>query len=277
MDFLSKVNNLLNKPFPEEESSLGQTRNLGLLSLFIFLFLFIFQPFGISTYDSNKFWLCLGFGLTTFIAMLVYTFLLKLIVRIKGAQGNWTFGKWILNNIVIMLFISVANFLFSRLWIIGFIDWSLFPHMMYGTLMIGIIPLVILGAVSLNWQEKKYQKISKAINLDKSESQLNPKSSKQIFEIAAEHIRFVEALQNYVKIGYVNQDGSFKTKTERSTLKNILEESIDTNIIKCHRSYLVNRDAIISTEGNAQGLILSLKDCEQAIPVSRSYVAEFRR
>jgi DNA-binding LytR/AlgR family response regulator len=45
--------------------------------------------------------------------------------------------------------------------------------------------------------------------------------------------------------------------------------------IKCHRSYVVNRNHIVSTSGNAQGLKLKLKDIEEPIPVSRTLTKLF--
>ena len=98
-----------------------------------------------------------------------------------------------------------------------------------------------------------------------------------LMNLASHQIRYIEALQNYAKIGYINSTGQLIERTERATLKSILNEVEGSPIVKCHRSFLVNREAIISTSGNAQGLLLTLSDCDKTIPVSRSYVPAFRR
>ena len=90
-------------------------------------------------------------------------------------------------------------------------------------------------------------------------------------------IRYIEALQNYAKIGYINTEGQLKEQVERSTLKGIIQQIADTSIVKCHRSFLVNRDHITQVTGNAQGLQLTLADCKKSVPVSRAFVSVFRK
>lgn len=276
MELASKIISTLNKPFPEDESFIHHLKTISFVSLFAFVFLFIFQPFGIADAPESKFWISFGFGLVTFIAMLIYALLFNLIVHLKPRLGRWTYWKWIVYNLGIMVFISLANFLFARLWFFGDIIWSLYPTMMYSTLMIGIIPITAVGAIALHRQEKKYQKISIDINQNKIEQPQIGAVGNYIFEIPIEQIRFVEALQNYVNVAFVDTNGKFSKKTERSTLKKIIEELGDSQIVKCHRSYLVNKNEIISTSGNAQGLLLKLNNCQEEIPVSRSFVPKFR-
>lgn len=277
MHFFNTIIQILHKPFPEEESRFGSLKVITILSLFVVFFLYIFQPFGISTLPSNKFWICLGFGVMTFLATIVYEFIVGQLFQLKGKGENWTFGKWIINNLGAMLCISLANFLFARLFIFGYIQWDLFPHMIYGTFMIGIIPIVVLGGFSLMKQEKKFQHLAAEINQREVPPVIKPSVEKTVlFDIPIQQIRFVEALQNYVKIGYINTEGLLIKQTQRATLKQITKETTGSAIVKSHRSFLVNRDAIISTSGNAQGLLLTLSDCDVMIPVSRSYVKFFR-
>ncbi len=158
----------------------------------------------------------------------------------------------------------------------GYIKWEFFPIMIKNTFAIGIFPLVVLGAISLLRQEKKYQLIANEINQQPDIIDAQPINEQLIFNIPIHQIRYIEALQNYVKIGHINAKGVLTEQTERATLKSILLEVKGSTIIKCHRSFLVNREAIISTSGNAQGLLLTLSDCDRIIPVSRSYVSVFR-
>jgi len=276
--FFDKIVQILRKPFPADENRLGYYKILTILSVFITLFLYIFQPFGISTLDSYKFFICLGFGSMTFLGGAIYEIVIYQILNLKGQPEKWTYGKWILNNLGIMIFISFANFIFARLLIFGYIQWNLFPQMIYATFMIGIIPLVVLGGLSLYKNEKKYQIIANEINQTKTtSSRFNDTGNFSIFDIPTRQIRYIEALQNYAKIGYINSEGYLKVQIERITLKKVLAETKGTAIIKCHRSFLVNKDAIITTDGNAQGLLLSLADCDKIIPVSRTLVPLFRK
>jgi len=266
------------KPFPQAENTFEFLRLLVYISLFVAFFLLVFQPFGIHLIEEQKVWICLGFGSMTFLGASVFEITIGRWMKAMGFRDNWTFYKWILYNAGALLLISLFNFIYIRLVFFGFIQWDLFPSMLYGTFMIGIIPLVILGGVYLNKEEAKFQSISQEIN--KKHTEPNATSPKEeeiiIYGILVAQIRYVEALQNYIKIGFIDTEGVQREQIERATLKNFAEQAAETPIIQCHRSFMVNRSAIISTSGNAQGLLLTLTDCDKVIPVARSRVNEFR-
>jgi len=278
MKLLKKIIEFLKKPFPQEESRLDTLKIIIGISVFVTLFLYIFQPFDMSQMESGQFLICLCFGAMTFIASVIYEFGIIQVLNLKKDHSKFTFGKWIIYVIGIMLCISLANFLFVRLMFFDDIRWYLFHYTVRGTFAVGIFPVVVLGGLALLRQEKKYQGIADEMN---RKTTTNAPAKHQVdqsmFDIPIHQIRYVEALQNYVKIGYINTEGQLTSQTERATLKRALDEVQGSFIVKCHRSFLVNQEAIISTAGNAQGLQLTLADCEKIIPVSRSYVAAFRK
>jgi DNA-binding LytR/AlgR family response regulator len=47
------------------------------------------------------------------------------------------------------------------------------------------------------------------------------------------------------------------------------------NVMKTHRSYVVNLDAIEDVKGNAQGFLLKLYGAEELVPVSRNNINDF--
>ena len=268
---------ILLKPFPVEESWEAFFRIAIGISVFIFLFLVVFEPFGISTIEHNKWFYCFGFALVGLIGMLVFEWLLDVIFQLKRIPEKYTFWKWILYMMGMIFIISLANFIFARLVFFGDINWQLFPAMIKGTVAIGIFPIIFLGGAALLGIERKYQVISEEINHYPQDDKINEENILSIFNIPVNRIRYVEALQNYVKIGHITDTGTFAERTERSTLKNIIDQVQNSSLLKCHRSFLVNKDAITKTTGNAQGLQLLMSDCDKVIPVSRSYVKQFRR
>ncbi|MFK7934324.1 MAG: LytR/AlgR family response regulator transcription factor, partial [Saprospiraceae bacterium] len=150
--------------------------------------------------------------------------------------------------------------------------------MLYGTFMIGVIPFVVVSGIYLNREEHKFQSISAEINQKRptATAPISTKKEATIFEIPLPQIRYVEALQNYIKIGFVSAEGTITEQVERATLKHFAEQAKNTSMVRCHRSFMVNQETIISSTGNAQGLQLRLADCDKVIPVSRSRVAQFR-
>jgi DNA-binding LytR/AlgR family response regulator len=91
-------------------------------------------------------------------------------------------------------------------------------------------------------------------------------------KLDASKVRFVEAMQNYVTVWFV-VDGKLKKEVLRSTLIAAEKQFEHSDVVRCHRSYLVNVDAIEKVSGNAQGLKLKLQDVsDMEIPVSRSFI-----
>ena len=81
---------------------------------------------------------------------------------------------------------------------------------------------------------------------------------------------------NYIEFYLRESDGEIKRHIKRNTLLNV-ERQLDEipNIIRVHRSYLVNLYKVESVQGNAQGYKLSIKDSNAEVPVSRSYIPDF--
>lgn len=276
MNFFRSLFELLNRPFPEEDSWAVYLWNILLISGFVAGFLYLFQPFGIHAIESHKLLICLGFGAMTFLASLLFDQLNSLIKRLRNSNRTFTFGHWIIQTIGLVFTISLANFFYARS-LFGTLRWEFLPSMIYSTFAIGIFPLFFMGALALIRAERKYQHVADTINQRPPRTNSTSYSAEeQLYSIPKGQIRYVEALQNYVKIGYVSAEGDLIEQTERATLKSVLALVGKGPIVRCHRSYLVNQEAITSTAGNAQGLLLSLRDCEKKIPVSRSYVSIFK-
>jgi len=275
----AQMNNLtrfLYKPFPQEEDISDAIRIITVISLFVVGFLYVFKPFGLHLKESGLFFLCLGFGTVTFAVSILYELLLRYVLKIKGEQARYTFGKWTLYMAGIILCISLANFVFVRVTLFNDIQWGLYPYMLRGTFAVGFFPIIVLGAIAMLRQEKKYQNIADELNHQTRTDHIKQSDNPEIFGVPSSQVKYIEAMQNYINIGHIDPNGLFKVQTERATIKSLANQTLGNSIMRCHRSFLVNRESIASTAGNAQGLLLSLTDCEKKIPVSRSYVADFR-
>lgn len=270
---MAYIQQLLAKPFPQEESLWSTVKIAGGISIFVAFFLYLFEPFGLHTLESNKLLICLGFGLASFCASVSYEVLMVKGLKFKGEFANFTFGRWVLYLIGVMVCISLANFLFIRLVYFGDIHWALYPKMLMSTFAIGLFPILFLGGLAVLRLERKYQIVA-AEFIRKKPDELESKGI--LFGIPVEQVRYIEAMQNYIKIGHITREGEFKEQTERATLKGFSDEIQSDKILRCHRSYMINTQSINSASGNSQGLQLVLDGCEKQIPVSRSYVPAFR-
>ena len=82
---------------------------------------------------------------------------------------------------------------------------------------------------------------------------------------------YIESADNYVNIYYSNK-GKFSRFMLRSTLKSIEDTFSDCDLVRCHRSYVVNFNKVKIVRKEKMGLFLDLDfDKAPEIPVSKTY------
>lgn len=264
--------NLLGHPFHEEENRKNSIFNFFLISLFVAGFLYTVRPFNMDYTGEDALLFSLIFGLITFTTILIYDFSTRIILgdRIKGE--SFTLGKWILITMGLILTIGICNYLFlyfsydrpiRYLW-----------GMIYSTFLIGIFPLVFIGTISMVARERKNETIAEELNI-LSIAKATDKEVLKIWGIDSACILYIESLQNYVRIWYIDNE-ELQNKMERATMKSIEQLVLSSTLIRCHRSYIVNKSKVVDVKGNAQGLKLYLEHTTFVIPVSRSFIPAFK-
>jgi DNA-binding LytR/AlgR family response regulator len=93
------------------------------------------------------------------------------------------------------------------------------------------------------------------------------------FSILLEDLLYLEATDNYVTIFYLDK-GKINKYLIRNSLKNLEPVLQPRNIMRCHRSYMVNFEKVKILRKEKGGLFLEL-DTEHnfSLPVSKTYVA----
>ena len=92
------------------------------------------------------------------------------------------------------------------------------------------------------------------------------------FSIKKENLLYLESAENYVNICYLNK-GKVSKYLLRDTLKKIEESFSGTEIIRCHRSYMVNFEKVKVIRKDRDGLKLEFDNPSVTdIPVSKTYV-----
>lgn len=80
---------------------------------------------------------------------------------------------------------------------------------------------------------------------------------------------YIESSHNYSTV-FWKTDNGLEKKILRVYLKNIETQLNNSFIVRCHRSYIVNINAITHVTGNTNGYKLSLEGTDVTIPVSRA-------
>jgi len=92
------------------------------------------------------------------------------------------------------------------------------------------------------------------------------------FSVQMDALYYIESDTNYITIYYSNQ-GKLEKYLMRSSLKMVLEENENDNLVRCHRSYIVNFEKVkLYKKDKEGGVIELLNDLLPAIPVSKSYI-----
>jgi len=276
----------LNKPYP----MIVGLKNKLLLSfgfgLFVYLFLLFFQPFGIEEDIRNKFVYLSGFGFITIGVMLSCYIIIPLIVPSVFNEERWTIAKEIIFILCNVALISFFNNWYNS--IVGVSENSRqlgLVSFIVMTLSVGVFPITFLTFIRESLlaqkQERIASEITSKIQVEKNEKELPPsplqnikissESKSEDFEIPLANLLFIKSEGNYCQV-FHKKKGVLKKELLRTSLKSIENQLNEySEIIRCHRSYIVNKNQISKISGNARSYNLHFDDYDNKLPVSRSF------
>ncbi len=92
------------------------------------------------------------------------------------------------------------------------------------------------------------------------------------FSIAAENLYYIESDDNYIKVWYSDSEGEIKQYMLRCPLKTVEESFLDSDLVRCHRKYMVNisKVRILKAEKDGYRISLGLEGVD-TIPISKTY------
>ena len=78
---------------------------------------------------------------------------------------------------------------------------------------------------------------------------------------------------NYIQVVFIDENLKQVKKMIRATMKSLEENLKDyPTFLRVHRSYIVNKNKITKSTGNAQGITLYLDNTTEIVPVSRKFI-----
>jgi hypothetical protein len=273
----------LKQPFPKAEN---KWRNIILVSLFVTLFLSVFQPFGIERIGerNNKYIFIVGFGLVTLISLVINLIIIERLFSRFFKEKDWCLYKelfWLFFNV---FSIGLGNMFYISLFFNNHYEISFANVLSYqlGTFAVASFPITFYTITKHNYLFKNHAAsatyLNDSLKTESKHDQLNKsiclysynKMKKVEFDI--NDLYFIESKGNDIDV-YFYEDNLITSKTLRNTLKKSLEYLADSaDIVQCHRAYVVNLNKINNVEGNSQGLVLKLANCDIEVPVSRGFV-----
>jgi DNA-binding LytR/AlgR family response regulator len=246
-------------------------------SLFALVFINIYSPFGVDRW----------FNLTrieflTYSSLVILTGVLVVVIS-RIAMYNtgrkhmikiWHYLAWIFAEIMLMsLFYALfEKFVLKDIRILS----DLVELSARNTALVLLLPYSVMW-LYFSWRDKKEQ-IERMADIQSFSGNVRDmipfydEKSVLRFSVNKESLLYLESAENYVSICYLNK-GKISKYLLRDTLKKMEENFSGTEIIRCHRSYMVNFEKVKVIRKDKDGLKLELDDPSVIdIPVSRTYV-----
>ena len=272
---------ILQQPYPFPNKSVGICLRKSLIEgAGVALFFIIFQPFGLNEWQHPyKLWVLIGFGAIVSICTAFNRVVLPVLFPKFFIEQKWVVWKEIADILILLLFITCANMFYSKLFFsylpltpIGFIA------MFFIVALVGLVPISFGVMSNYIMQLKKYNQtiVVQAYETIKSEEKaitiikLIAENEKDILELSTDDLFFIESSDNYSTVFY-QKSNTLQKELLRSSLTRLEGQINYPDIVRCHRSYVVNLDKVEKVTGNAQGYKLHLLSLDLTVPVARKY------
>ena len=246
-------------------------------SIFALVFINAYSPFGADQwYNVTRLEFFTYSSLTILVGVLVVVIsrIVMYHVSKRHSINLWQYLLWIFAEVFSM---AAAYAAFEKLFLKDgrlFVD--LLKNSARNTALVLLLPYSVLW-LYFSWRDKKEQIDRLAEFPSSSENTRNMLAfydDKGIlkFSIKKENLLYLESAENYVNICYLNH-GKISKYLLRDTLKKIEETFAGTEIIRCHRSYMVNFEKVKVIRKDKDGLKLEFDNPSVTdIPVSKTYV-----
>ncbi len=271
---------ILNQPYPFSEKSIPQIVFQSILEgLFVAFFLIVIEPFGLGNWqiENKNFYLFL-YGIVTTVCVLILRIIVYLNFSKYQSQSNWTIFKEIISILSLISLITIGNYLLTS--IVFDLKHSVegFANMFFMVLVIGIFPTVFGVMANYLYHFKKYSKEIEVQTISTNQSPflkevkitLIAENEKDTLVIEPENLFYIESADNYSTI-FFQKNEQLQKELIRSSLARLVAQINDKNIVRCHRSFIVNMANVQKVKGNAQGYKLHLDAYNLEVPVARKY------
>ena len=236
---INKLLTLLRSPYP---SLVKRWKSVIIPSLIVFLILFVLQPFGISMMGGYKFWVVLGYGVVSSLALSISTYLFPALFPRYHSEKNWTLGRELLGTLGACLLIAIGNCFYTA-WVFGsfILSWKGFLISLAWVAVLAPFPIIFFlmwnrnlqlvrnlkEATEINYALAKRENTQKEKIRTRNEEQIGESSAveevaeeeeetpmqlvfsggtKEMLEVDAHTLFYVEAEGNYIRVAYSSAD-----------------------------------------------------------------------
>ena len=255
-------------------------------ALFSVLFLLVSIPF------SNNAWFRLGnstfFGFTALFASISLAILIVSKVTMYKTRNilpmtYWGYSAWCLSEIVL---ITVLYTIFT-VTIAQPEDQNgiaIFFHALVYTFVCLGVPYIIAGMFFTIIDQNRTIRLMNMQDVVTDETPAETAAPVQKFtlfdnngvlklSVSSANLYYVEADDNYIKVWYADQQGALQTYMLRCRLKTVEESFAGSDLIRCHRKFIVNMQKVkvLQKVGAVYEITLD-NEAIAPIPVTKTYI-----
>lgn len=246
-----------------------------LTALFALVFINIYKPFSSSNWyavSEFKFFVFSSLIILTGVLVVVLSRIVMYYWGRKHAISIYGYGVWIVLEIFFMsLFYTIYTLVLNpeREYL------NVFKESAINTSLVLLLPYSVLHFY-FSYQEKERQ--LRLLEENRAEAAMKQtvfsfydEKNELRLSVKRNNLLYLESADNYVCIWYLNK-GLLTKFMLRNSLKAIEESLMDTNVLRCHRSFMVNFDQVKVIRREKDGVYLEL-DIEKVpdIPISKTY------
>jgi hypothetical protein len=268
----------MNQKIPDYLNEKGNMVRLVIYTAaFALVFINIYQPFGSKNWfqvSDVKYFLFSSLIILTGVLVVVISRIIMFYFSKNHDLLISQYAVWVLGEIIAM------SLFYTILETFAFNDTRSFKEMMKqstsNTSLVLLLPYSTIWLYfSLKDKNKKLQELSQELEVMEQPVKgiLNFFDEKKELRLSvfSEQVLWIEAADNYVKIQYLNK-GKVSAFMVRNTLKVIEENLVNTSMVRCNRSTIINFDHVIILKKEKEGILLGLdKEFIPDIPVSKIY------
>lgn len=255
------------------------------VAVFAFFFILIYKPFGSMKWLDNMNFdtYFIYTGVIVFSGFLVLSFsrfLLYKIQKLRRLELKHYLCWLVVEILIIAVACALVGIAINKNHSMTF--WELIPRVFLYSLSILSIPYIVFGLyfalIEKNRQLQEYLNEKMKVNENLSSEDLvkfYDKGGNVRLTVKFEYLFYIESFGNYVKVFYLNHD-KINRFLLRNTLQNIEQQFEKTQLVRCHRSMIVNITKIKLVRKEKENYWIELDNPNTPIiPISKSYYLQF--
>ncbi|NPA37044.1 MAG: LytTR family transcriptional regulator [Chlorobi bacterium] len=264
-------NSFLDKTFPFLDELRYRIVLVLIIMVYSVFFMVTFDPFTISSMLKLKWLGLVAMGLLGTVPIAISQLVIRPLIRIKTFKVKH-FLLWFAAE-VIALTILMAIMYDDDSEYSFFKDFqTTFKYTALLAIIIYSFAILIIVLIQVNKEKNTKNKItSKDIDLISFKDERDQVK----FSVKRKDILYIESTDNYITVFFSN-GGKVSKHMIRTSLKRVEESELSTKLLRCHRSFIVNLENVEWMKKEGRNFVLKIREIESFIPVSRSYIPQFK-